>query len=55
LVGVRTRDMVSDADFFKERMKFLIFTTPICLHGKDFAIKKTFHKRLELMKFFKHL
>jgi hypothetical protein len=53
LVGMRTRDMVGDANFFKEGVELLILTTLICLHGQNFRIKESFHKLLKLMEFSK--
>jgi hypothetical protein len=50
LVSVRTRDMVSYPDFFKEGVKFLIFTTPIGLHGEDFPVKESLSEGLEFSK-----
>jgi hypothetical protein len=39
--------MVSDADFLKERMKLLIFSTPVGLHGKEFSDQRVFPQVFE--------
>jgi hypothetical protein len=46
--------MVGDAELDEEGMKFLIFTSPVCLYGKDLAIELSFYKSLKFLKFLKH-
>jgi hypothetical protein len=50
LVGMRTRNMMLNAYFLKERIYFLILSTPIRLDNKNFLIKLVFNKFLEIMK-----
>ena len=55
LVCMRTRNMMCNSYFLKERIKFLIFTSPICLHSNNFSVKLSFNKLLEVEKHFKHI
>jgi hypothetical protein len=47
--------MMRYSNISKERVEFLIFSSPVGLHGDDFAIKEPFNKALKFMKFLKHL
>ena len=51
---MRAGDKMGDANSIKEGIKLLIFATPISLHGKDFSIKLSFYKSLEVMKSLEH-
>jgi hypothetical protein len=51
LVGMETRHMVRNTNGVKKELR-LIFVTPICLHGYDFAVEYVFNIAL---KFFKEL
>lgn len=42
--------MMRYAYALEEGIQFLVFTSPIRLHGNDFAIKKAFNKTLKIMK-----
>jgi hypothetical protein len=52
LVSMRARYMMGNAIFLEERMEFLIFTTPIGLHGDDYSAKFALN---QLLKIEKHL
>jgi hypothetical protein len=54
LVSVWAWHMVGDAELDEEGMKFLIFTSPVCLYGKDLAIELLFYKSLKFLEFLKH-
>ena len=41
---------MSDANFPKERIEFFIFASPICLNCKNFPIKLSLNKFLEILK-----
>jgi hypothetical protein len=47
--------MVTHADLGEEGVKFLIFSSLVCLNCNNFPIKETFHKALKFNKFLKHL
>jgi hypothetical protein len=47
--------MVTNANLEEEGMKFLVFSSPVCLDCDDFPVKQTFHKVLKFNKFLKHL
>jgi hypothetical protein len=55
LMGVRTRDVMGDANTLEEGCKLLVLLSPVCLNCKDLLIKQTFNKLLEFMKFMKHI
>jgi hypothetical protein len=46
LMGMRTGNMMGNANLLKESIQFLIFTTPICLHSNYFPIKLALNKLL---------
>lgn len=54
LMSVGTGDMVSNADFVKERTKFLVLATLVGLHSYYFAIKLALNKRLKTTKTIKN-
>jgi hypothetical protein len=48
-MSMGARYMVGDSYLGEEGIEFLVLTTPIGLNGKNFAIKETFNKSLELI------
>jgi hypothetical protein len=50
LESIGTRNMVGDANIVKERMKLLIFSSPIGLDSKNFSVKKPLNKILKFSK-----
>jgi hypothetical protein len=51
LMSMRTRYMMSDANFLKEAIEFFILTSPISLHCNNFSIKFSLNKLLEIKKY----
>jgi hypothetical protein len=52
LMGVMTRDLMSDANFAEWGIEMLIFPTPIGLDRDDFVIKHALNRGLKLKKIF---
>jgi hypothetical protein len=48
-MSMGARYMVGDSYLGEEGIEFLVLTTPIGLNGKNFVIKETFNKSLELI------
>ena len=55
LMSMGERNIMCDAYALKNRMEFLVFTTPIRLHGKNFAIKEAFNMLLKKVELLKHI
>jgi hypothetical protein len=55
LMSMRTRHKVRYANFLKERIEFLILSSPVRLHSNNFLIKKTLNMMLKIMKFLKDI
>jgi hypothetical protein len=53
LMGVRTRDLVSNTNFAKKGIKMRVFPTPIRLNKDNFAIKHVLNKGLKFKKILK--
>jgi hypothetical protein len=55
LMSMGTRHMMNNANTLKKAIEFLIFTSPVGLHGKDFSTKPTFDILLKIKEHLKHL
>jgi hypothetical protein len=55
LMCMRTRNTVTNANVLKERIKFNVFSTPVCLNMNNFMIKKALNMLLKLQKDMKHI